>query len=439
MRDILAAAGLLLAIEAAGTLCAGRPAEPRHPAARLAASLVRGMAVLMAAAAVLLLAPSAWRTGLFWAAAALAVLIRCVFSVKNPPLPSFPRSGLWPAGLLLALGGIAYGRCLFAGPLDTMDFLTTYGLRAKILLLSPSGLGALFDRYRTPWHGFYPPGLPLLYAGSAIAFGRWDETLLAIVPAAAAAAALLAVFGFLAESRVDRLPAVLWSAVAALSPGLWAATEVGHAEVPLAAALAVGAAAVLLGARFPGRRSELRWAAAAACLLKNEGLPAAALLLAADLWQSRDSRKSRRAIGHVLAVLPGVGWIVASSLARFPRDTGGFPRSAAELTRALARIPAVAGLLGKVLALSVGGPVLVFLALVPLLALRRAARGEPLARASAVACALAAQIAVFAGVYLVSPYPAVWLMWLSVERILAPVSFAGVLVIASLGAPAPAE
>lgn len=386
----------------------------------------------MTAALALLLLPPAARTIVYWVLAGAAILIRWL---RRPARsgkrkrPGVAARSFLPAAIL-GLGALAEIRKLYAGPLDTIDFRTIYGLRARHLFLSGDGIAALFDRYRTPWHGFYPPGLPLLYDAAAMAFGRFDETLLAIVPALAALIVLTGVFELLSALEVPPLPATLWAAVAALSPGLWASTEAGHAEVPLAAALLVTVSALLRG-DDRSRPTELRLAAALCGVLKNEGLILAVLLLGMDLLLHRRTAAPRRWRGHLGALAPGAVWMAAAALAGFPKDTGPVFLPPPSWGPALARLPGMLELLGQVAWRSVSGPFLLCLpAVIVVAALHRSdARWT---RAAAVTAVLLAQLLAILYAYLVTPYHVIWLMWVSVERVLAPLALAEVLVLASL-------
>ncbi len=429
MTGTLLSIAFALSTEAAGALALSRARQ--GSGGRLSASLLAGLACQMAAAVLLLLipAPREIRTAVFWALAGAAVLVRWIGFFPRPRAVLPPARWALPAALL-ALGGLAQWRRLYAGPLDTIDFRTIYGLRARQLFLSTGGLSDLFDRYRTPWHGFYPPGLPLLYDAAAVSFGRFDERLLAIVPALAAAIVLAGVFELLVALAVPAFPAGLWAAVAAISPGLWAPTEAGHAEVPLAAALVVAVSAILRG---DGRenRAELRVAAALAGLFKNEGLILAFLLLGADLVIHRRHELRHRLRGHLAALAPGATWMAAAGLAGFPRDTGPLLLPLASWGPALTRIPGMLEVFGSVAVRSVSGPFLLCLPLaLALAALRRT--DALLARGAAVSAVLILQIVAVLYVYLVTPYHVIWLMWVSIERILAPLAVAEVLVLASM-------
>ena len=428
MIDLLLSFGFVLSTEAAGNL-ALRPAR-QGKRGRLSTSLLAGLACQMAAAPALLLLPGARvRTIVYWALAAGVVLMRWIRSPLNLRAPSRSvRRGI-PAAIL-SIGALAELRRLYAGPLDTIDFRTIYGLRARYLFLSGDGLMALFDRYRTPWHGFYPPGLSLLYTAAAVAFGRFDERLLAIVPALAAGIVLIGAFELFVAIEVPLLPASLWAAVVAISPGLWASTEAGHAEVPLAAALVVGVSALLQGANREND-AELRLAAALCGLFKNEGLILALLLLCADLILNHRAGFERRIRGHLAALAPGAVWTGAAALAGFPRDTGPLLLPPSSWGPALARLPGMLEVLGNVALHSVSGPFLLCLPVV--IALAVSGRGDArLKRGAAVTGVLLVQLAAILYVYLVTPYHVIWLMWVSVERILAPLALAEILVLASL-------
>ncbi|MCA1582936.1 MAG: hypothetical protein LC796_16425 [Acidobacteria bacterium] len=428
MTGALLSIAFALSTEAAGALALRRARQ--GSGGRLSATLLAGLGCQMAAAALLLLLPAGAgaRSAIFWPLAGTVILVRWI---RCPSRFRALPSVRWavPAALLL-LGGLAQARRLYAGPLDTVDFRTIYGLRARQLFLSAGGLSDLLDRYRAPWHGFYPPGLPLLYDAAAFAFGRFDERLLAIVPALAAAIVLAGVFELLVALDVPALPAGLWAAVAAISPGLWASTEAGHAEVPLAAALVVAVSALLRG---DGRenRVELRVAAALAGLFKNEGLILAFLLLGADLMIHRRRDLQSRLRGHVAALAPGAAWMGAAALAGFPRDTGPLLLPFASWGPALTRVPGMLEVFGSVALRSVSGPFLLCLPLALALAALRRSDALP-GRAAAVSAVLILQIVVLLYVYLVTPYHVIWLMWVSIERILAPLALAEVLVLASI-------
>ncbi|MDQ2870438.1 MAG: hypothetical protein M3S32_06830 [Acidobacteriota bacterium] len=428
MTGALLSIAFALSTEAAGALALSRARQGRG--SRLSASLLAGLGCQMAAAALLLALPASpgARSAVFWTIAGAAVLLRWIRFFPRPRALLLRARWVAPAAVL-AVGGLAQWRRLYAWPLDTVDFRTIYGLRARQLFLSAGGLSDLFDRYRTPWHGFYPPGLALLYDAAAIAFGRFDERLLAIVPALAAAIVLAGVFELFVALDVPALPAALWAAVAAISPGLWASTEAGHAEVPLAAALVVAVSALLRG-DGPEARAELRVAAALAGLFKNEGLILAFLLLGADLFLHRRDFRSRLR-GHLAALAPGTAWMAAAALAGFPRDTGPLLLPLASWGPALTRIPGMLEVFGSVALRSVSGPFLLCLPLaLGLAALRRT--DALLGRAAAVSAVLLLQIVAVLYVYLVTPYHVIWLMWVSIERILAPLAVAEILVLASI-------
>ncbi|MEP6802047.1 MAG: hypothetical protein ABJC07_08925 [Acidobacteriota bacterium] len=436
MSGLLLSIAFALATEAAGSL-ALRPVR-QGMRGSLSASLLAGLGCQIAAAPALLLIPreAGARTIVYWALAAAALLARWIrvpvrgVRAPSPPSPPslFARRGI-PAALLF-LGGLAELRRLYAWPLDTIDFRTMYGLRARYLFLSGDGLISLFDRYRTPWHGFYPPGLPLLYTSAAVAFGRFDERLLAIVPALAAVLLLVAVFDLLVALDVSLLPASLWAAVVAISPGLWASTEAGHAEVPLAAALVVAVSSLLQPARRENDAA-LRLAAALCGLFKNEGFILAVLLLGADLMRNHRAGIAGRIRGHLAALAPGALWTAAAALAGFPKDTGPVLLPPSSWGPALSRLPGMLEVLGSVAVHSVSGPFLLCLPIAVALAVTR--RGDALLqRGAAVAAVLLLQLVAIFYAYLVTPYHVIWLMWVSIERILAPLALAEILVLASL-------
>ncbi len=429
MIALLLSIAFAVSTEAAGNL-ALRPNRQGNRGG-LSATLLAGLACQMAAALALLLLPvgAHARTIVYWALAAGAIVIRWIRVSVPVRAPFLPARRMIPAALLF-IGGFAELRRVYAGPLDTIDFRTIYGLKARYLFLSGDGLMALFDRYRAPWHGFYPPGLSLLYTSAAVAFGRFDERLLAIVPALAAFIVLIGVFELFVALDLPLLPASLWAAVVAVSPGLWASTEAGHAEVPLAAALVVGVSSLLQRANRENDAA-LRLAAALCGLFKNEGFILAVLLLGADLMRNHRAGIARRVRGHLAALAPGALWTAAAALAGFPRDTGPVLLPPSSWGPALARLPGMLEVMGSVSVDSVSGPFLLCLPVVVALAVTR--RGDALLqRGAAVTAVLLLQLVAIFYAYLVTPYHVIWLMWVSIERILAPLALAEILVLASL-------
>ena len=129
--------------------------------------------------------------------------------------------------------------------------------------------------------------------------------------------------------------------------------------------------------------------------------------------------------------------MAAAVLAGFPRDdTGRVLLPPAAWRPALSRLPAMLDLFGPVALHSVNGPFLLCLPVVFAFAVFR--RSDPLLRRiAAVSAVLLLQVVAILYIYLVTSYHVIWLMWVSIERVLAPLAVAEVLVLASLAGHEP--
>jgi len=204
---------------------------------RFAWSLVAGLL----AQAVLLLVLIGFVSGADFAAplALLTVILMTPLLLKRPGEQPTARGTRFLAAVRILLGAAAAGVVLFglsalSEPMWTVDYLAIWGFKAKTIFLTGSVPDRLFHDPATAWsHPQYPLLLPLDLAALASWARRWDDRVLALLYPACHAATALAAFGFLAR-RGRLLGGAIVAALLGVFYPLYAAANVGMAEIPLA-------------------------------------------------------------------------------------------------------------------------------------------------------------------------------------------------------------
>jgi len=324
---VLRVGGGLLLAGGAGYLLS-EAMVPRGRAARaerLGWTFALATALLALAAAVSLAVPRLSAVlVLVFAVCIAALLSRRAAMPPDTELPLRVRPPWRPveaALLAAAVVGVAlYALRALAEPLWAGDFLAIWGLKGKALFEAGGVPAHLLEDPRFGFtHPEYPLGLPLLYAGAALAAGVWDDQALALLFPCWLAATMLVAFGWL---RRRGAPVALSLGAAVLvshfAP-LYSAFLAGMAEVPMAFAF------LLLGTSFvdaldgEGRAGALRRLAFASFLAagtKNEGLFMVGLALLLLLALRGLGRAGRGAGRTALALaVPALATVAAHRLA----------------------------------------------------------------------------------------------------------------------------
>jgi len=202
-----------------------------------------------------------------------------------------------------------YAKFATAAPPAEFDFLTDWGLKARMFFLA-RGIDWNFLEHASPHlvHPNYPPLVPLMFDLVAALRGAWNDELLGIVNVIVAVA-LLAFVRWLAfsETRSHCIASFVTFALVPLACVPW----MGTAEGPF---IAVATVALLLIRR--GSVTADAVVLGVAALTKNEGLTlivAVAIALVVD----RRPRDVVRLWPTVVIVLP---WWLVVAMHRLPRD-----------------------------------------------------------------------------------------------------------------------
>jgi len=246
------------------------------------------------------------------------------------------------AGLGLAIVQVAYSGLLAArAPFAAWDAWSFWALKARMFALGGPRPGYFHDPLTLYTHPDYPLNLPLAAAALFRIHGQTGVVLAALLGPACFGALLLLLYAGLTR-LYGRATAAL--AVGALSfvPALPVQAASGNADAPLA--LYTGAATLYLllwwRLRRPADALLMGLLAGGAVWTKREGLPVAALLLAAyvvgEVVRAREARRVgvtdlvRNQTNFFDVAPPGTAGVSPASVCR--RDAGG-PRGYASLQR----------------------------------------------------------------------------------------------------------
>jgi hypothetical protein len=215
------------------------------------------------------------------AAALLALVgpLRAAFRARRDPEPLDPS---W-ADAAAAIAVAAFAVSAFALRSSFTDFVYHWGLKGHRFFLTRGIDEAFLARPENGYlHPDYPNLLPELFAAAALLAGRFDPRALMLFSPILVLALLAAVRAHLLGATLPRFVRRAIFAGLACSLGAFSIgyLQAGSADPPFALAVALAAGALLLP---PGRAAaiQLGLAAAFAAAVKIEGLPFAALALAA--------------------------------------------------------------------------------------------------------------------------------------------------------------
>jgi hypothetical protein len=318
-------------------------------------------------------------------------------------------------GMIVLLVGaielVGYGLLATVAPLWEFDFLSDWGLKAKVFLLA-KGIDWNFlaaSTYRNV-HPDYPLLLPMSFDVVALLGGGWDGRWVGLLYPAFATAALLVCFDDLSEGAAGEGNRPLFVAIASLSlVPLLASPWIGIADGPF---VALATAALLM------IRRALRWdntdsLTAGAILLgcaaftKNEGL-ALVIAAAAGLVVARRGRWILRLWPAVAIPLP---WIVLRSIHGLRTDVTGD----GVVGRALDHLRNPAPLLDALLHQNLGKPWFwAGMAIGLLLTFRALLRGERF-----VLTVVVLQLLAYLGAYAATPHDLDWHVRWSWDRLVS--------------------
>lgn len=422
---LLAMAGLL----GAAALAALRgPSPARQPALALVAGLVALHALLLAFD----LAGIPWRRGPLaagWTAATAAALAVAAArggpagarEVGAPPGAWGWRPPQWGEAVA-GLAVLAYAAAAWTRRVTIPDFVYHWGSKAKRYLLAGGvDYGFLGDPLRLTDHPDYPSLVPGLYAAVGIVRGAFHERAALL---ASVAFLLLALAGVReAARRAEEAGLPRWAGQAALAAAALtlAGFGVGYrmagaADWPLVAALCVALPALVAVRPADGDDAlRLGLAAALAAGAKIEGVPLAALLIAAGVarlaprWRGESRFVAWRPVGGDLARLavPPLALVAPWAVQNLRHGLFAAENSGPLLAE---RVPVAAAAAAEALSTPewLGLPWL--LLLLPALVVRRTTR--------AAAAVLLLQGAFYAWVYLTSPVDTRFFVLSSMPRLL---------------------
>jgi hypothetical protein len=292
-------------------------------------------------------------------------------------------------------------------PLHNIDAVAIWGLKAKLLAHETLRASPYFhDPTQSYSHQDYPLLVPLLMAAAYGLRGAFDEPLGKLVHVGIFVALLLLLHAGVRRS-LSRTASLLLLVLFALSPPLLGQAAAGLAD-PALMLFYTGSLIALLAWLETGAASDLRIGCVLTAFLvftKNEGMALAALNLAVFALAtlcSRGERSVRALGGHAaLALLPMLPWLAfRAGLPKTHENYGALLHPARVLDQ-LDRLPEIVGGLGRTLAdLRLWGGLWWLLPLAWLLAGR-----ERRSRAAAVlAACLAAHLATYVLIFVVTPW-----------------------------------
>jgi hypothetical protein len=289
---------------------------------------------------------------------------------------------------LLTLGTLA-GYTLFATVAHSAenDSIAIWGLKGAVFFVH-RGIDWAF--LQNPWyvwdHPDYPLLLPLSLDFLALFRGAWEGALAGLLHPFFAAAIVTMVRSMLGDEFPPLPASIATFAIAPLAMSPW----IGMAEGPL---IAFGTAGVLLARRWNLFAASLLLGCAA--MTKNEGL-ALIVAVAIGLLLARRGRDVVRLWPAVVIALP---WLIARVIFSLPTDIATGPL----LERLVERLRSPGVIVAALAANVPGMRLLCFGIVAALLLTARFARDEAFALG-----AMAAQIAFYVAVYVVTPRDLGW-------------------------------
>jgi hypothetical protein len=300
------AAGVAAGAWAWSRLCPTPPGSPL--ARRLAEPLLAGWVIEGAGVLLLALAGAAASPAAALAPVALALVAARRPAARETGAPPL-RPG-WIEGSLLSVAATRVAWLATAWPWGQpwgWDLYAVWGLKARHLVATGGLWRYLSAAAELPFsHAEYPLLLPAHLAAVSWPAG---SGFLAALPDAVLAAAVVALWWALWRDTLGPVPAAALTVLLAWPADLWGGHLVGLADRPVALLAGIAAAVVALGVRERDVPI-LAVALAGLALLKNEGLPFAAVLALAALVRRRDGRTST---ALALALTPAVAWRLATS------------------------------------------------------------------------------------------------------------------------------
>ena len=422
---LLVAAGALVLV-AGGVL---RDAPSGRVAGRLAGAFVAGAVVLHLGLAALELA------GVRWSAAAVVGVALIAGLTWHLAAPAGERVSLGRPGWGLVAAGVplaGFGLLSAVHLAHSPDFVFHWGLKAA-RWVEERGVDAAILERAGAWriHPDYPLLVTELQALPGLLAGAFDERAALLQTALCGVLTVLALRFALRRHGVAgfELEAATAACGAAVGGFGFVLGTAGSADAALAFALLVGVVALAAPAGNDSGTADtadaadaaLAWSAAFAAAAKIEGVPLAALLLAAAILRDRGAGALRRAARRTLPALLVVAHWAWASHDRFLATNAGAPR--------WRDLPEILAGLGRGALDPEGGFFPLLLLLLPFVAAAR-----PLRPAALV---VAAQLALYVVLYLVSPVDLDLLLRVSAHRLLSHLVPAA-LFLAVLRASAPA-
>lgn len=424
--------GALLFVASAAVLLLAGGFPLRHPVARVVGRLPG--AVLVGGVWLHLVLTLANQVGIRWSAGLLAFAVvsgwtGCRLWAGRAPVELAGADPKRRIGWGLVAGSIPIAWFGFLSAVHlahTPDFVYHWGLKAA-RWVAAGGVDEAFLSRPGAWrmHPDYPQLVTELGALPGLLAGQFNERAALLQAAAVAWLTLLVIRRSLSDAGVAGFALEAWSTVVGAALGGFGAAHgiAGGADGFVAFAVAAAMAGLLRPASEAAGLAAIGWGAAFAAGSKIEGIPIAAILLLAAAWQRR--RERRGFADAILAAVPAglvaaVWWWGARDLL-LPTNAGA-PR--------LEIVPEVLAGIAKAAVSPDGG-------LFPVLpiALPWVARDR---RLRAPAVAVAAVIALFVVLYVVSPVGGTLLVHLSAQRLLSQVT-PGLLLVLALRTEAPWE
>lgn len=425
--------GALLLVASAAVLLLAGGFPLRHPVARVVGRLPG--AALVGGVWFHLVLTLASQVGVHWSAGLLAFVVIsgwtcCRVWAARSPCESGEGEPTHRIGWGLVVGSIPISWFGFLSAVHlahTPDFVYHWGLKAARWVAA----GGIDDSFLTrpgAWrmHPDYPQLVTELGALPGLLSGAFDERAALLQAAAVAWLTLLVVRRSLADSGVAGFALEAWTVIVGAALGGFGAAHgmAGGADGFVAFGVGAATAGLLRSASSAAGLAAVGSGAAFAAGSKIEGIPIAAILLLAAAWQRRHERSGFPA--SILAALPAglvavVWWWGARELL-LPTNAGP-PR--------LELVPEVLAGVARAAVSPDGGlfPVL-------LLALPWVAR---VPRLRVPAATVAAVVALYLVLYVVSPVGGALLVHLSAQRLLSQVTPALLLVLGSRVSARPHE
>ena len=308
-------------------------------------------------------------------------------------------------------------------PVFDIDAYALWGLKAKAVYHEGLVDGGFFHRLPLSYnHLNYPLLVPFLAGGVFAALGRLDDSIWRVVFPFVFAGGAVFIFSSL-RWKLSRVAAALLTTAFVTAPGVLKWAGAGTADFPLTVFYAMSVF-YLLAYLAEGRRADLVFsilATALAAFTKNEGLALAAVNIAVIvlfLAVPKPSRKSLAAaafyaVGVLALILPWLAWRAGVPNTHPENYTGGLVNLLS--AGSWRRLPEILELFAKgIFSLHRWGPLWI-------VAIAAAVLNPAAVRQRHVAAAwllLAAHIAVYILVFMISPWAPQFLADMSLDRIL---------------------